>query len=177
MSGFEVVGVVLASLPLVIAAMEHYAGGIESLRQLRSCRLQLKRYSMTLRAEWWMFCNTIELVLEGVVGPVLTSQLVQNPSGKEWKDEGLSRKLKHRLANAYDVFFEFVLDILGTISDFKSRLNLDSDGQASGSTSFEALAYFYSQESSSAPGDIASFLPLLFVFFSAVSRYHLCSPS
>jgi hypothetical protein len=128
MSGFEVIGVVLGSIPLIISALEHYADGVQATRRLFGYRWELKRYSVTMRTEGSIFRNTSTWLLTGIAGPLEIEKLVENPGGEAWKDERLSQELKKRLVDAYGVFFELVADISDALKEFAQRLGLDDQG-------------------------------------------------
>ena len=109
MSGFEIAGVVLGGLPLLISALEYYG--------------KVKKYGMAL----WRFrdtylretaaighCQTIfQLHLQELLQPLLVveivdtqqyEELLSRPGGSEWKDAGVEESLASRLAGTYEQY-------------------------------------------------------------------------
>src|SRR4051794_4057127 len=69
MSGFEVAGVVLGSLPLVISALEHYRDGLRSIQRWRKYERELQSLVRNLETERAKLQNVCEKLLVGLVPP------------------------------------------------------------------------------------------------------------
>ena len=67
MSSVEVTGIVLGAIPLLIAALEHYADGIHIIRRWFRYKRELKSLIRMLRAEYSKFLGTCERVLYGQI--------------------------------------------------------------------------------------------------------------
>jgi hypothetical protein len=141
MSGFEVVGVVLGAIPLVISALEHYAEGTRTIGRLLEYKWELKKLIITLQAEEVVFQNTCEALLDGIdgLGSGEMEKLLKNPGGNLWKTGKLGERLKTRLSRSYAVIFELVSDMEDALETFKARLGLDSEGKVSSCLSYSLI--------------------------------------
>jgi hypothetical protein len=131
MSGLEVVGVVLGSLPLVVSALEHYADGVRTIRRMLEYKWEIKTLITTLETEEILFRNTCEVLLDGINGAEEMEELLKNPGGRLWKQGMLGERLKTRLSTSYNVFFKLILDMSDALETFQSRLGLDLNGKVS----------------------------------------------
>jgi hypothetical protein len=131
MSGFEVIGVVLGAIPLVISALEHYADGVRTIRRLIEYKWELNTLITTLETEDVLFRNTCEALLDGIEDAGAMEELLKDPGGHLWKEKRTAERLKTRLSTSYDVFFKRIIDMNNALESFKERLGLSSDGTVS----------------------------------------------
>jgi hypothetical protein len=131
MSGFEIVGVVLGSLPIMVAALKSYGDGIRTIRRLVEYKWEIKKLIITLETEEILFRNTCEVLLDGIDGAGEMEELLKNPGGRSWKQGVLGDRLKSRLSTSYDIFFKRILDMSDALEAFQKRLGLDSNGKVS----------------------------------------------
>jgi hypothetical protein len=133
MSGFEVVGVVLGSLPLLISAVDTYmdllrAGGMPPI-ELGSIHRQLA----TERAKLYNVCEQLlgAIVLQYNIEPIL-----QDPTGPLWRTKKLNDKNRRALGDSYAPFETTVFEIKDAIDSITRRLQLERihDGKASPSS-------------------------------------------
>jgi hypothetical protein len=130
MSGVEIVGVVLGSIPLIVKAFEHYAEGVKSVRRLFHYKWELKSYSLALRTEFCLFQNVLTWLLSGITTADKVEILISG-SGVAWSDKELVTALRDRLGKSYGVFLDLTLDMRDALGSFQKRLGLDDDGQVS----------------------------------------------
>ncbi|KAL2006428.1 hypothetical protein VTN00DRAFT_9096 [Thermoascus crustaceus] len=93
MSGFEVAGIVLRSIPLVISALEHYSDGARTLKRWRSYDGELKSLIRSLNTEMVKFQNVCENLLQGIVPPSRIEEMLNDLLalfGKTWTSPGIS---------------------------------------------------------------------------------------
>lgn len=129
MSGLEIAGVVLGTIPLLISGLEHYAQGVQTIRRLIGYKWELKSLVNSLKTEDSIFKNTCETLLDRLARPSTIESLLKDPGGDEWKAPDLGRKLERRLGDSYSVFFENVTAIHESIQAFQERLSLSADGK------------------------------------------------
>ncbi|KAF2400546.1 hypothetical protein EJ06DRAFT_582368 [Trichodelitschia bisporula] len=129
MSGFEVVGVALAAIPLIISALEHYQDGIRTIRRFQQYRRELADLINCLSTQEVIFRNTCEQLLSDLVHPSELEELLRNPGGPKWKDPELAQKLQARLAVSYDVYMSTIMQMNEAANAFKLRLDLDENGK------------------------------------------------
>lgn len=129
MSGFEVAGVVLGLLPLVITAVEHYADSVQTAKRAIKYKTEMKILKHDLDAEYTVFLDNLERVLDGLVRAYQLEVLLKDPVSTLWQEDTLNERLQDRLGRSYDVFAHTVNDMNGTVREFIQRLDLDDQGQ------------------------------------------------
>lgn len=129
MSGIEVAGLVLGSIPLIISALEDYADGVETIKKMIRYKKELRELVHDLQAEYCIFQDTCEWLLNGLTTTVELETLLENPEG--WKRQELARSLEERLNSKYQVYMDRVTDMNETIQEFKAKLDLGKDGKVS----------------------------------------------
>jgi hypothetical protein len=128
MSAFEITGIVLGSIPLIISALEHYGEGVRTFRRLYQYRWELKSITTELKTEQVLFRNTCEILLDGLADSKVLEELLENPGGNAWRDPVLQRKLERRLHSSYSVYMERVVGMSKALEDFRVELGLDENG-------------------------------------------------
>jgi hypothetical protein len=88
MSGFEIAGIVLGSIPLILAGLEFYANGIAVSKRYVKYRVHFDDVVGDLRTEHVLFENTINTLLIGVVPSRDMADFLANPCGDDrWKEK------------------------------------------------------------------------------------------
>lgn len=131
MSGVEAAGFVLAAIPLVISALEHYAEGVETIQKWWRYQKELSSLRRVLGAEYDRFLNTCEELLAGIVPDAALAALLDDPGGTGWKDPDIERKLKARLRKSFNSYLETVTDLNEVVNILKEKLELGDDGKVS----------------------------------------------
>jgi hypothetical protein len=107
MSGLEVVGVVLGTIPLIISAVEHYERVIDTVRMLRRRAKVMHALARSLRTEQRILENTCETLLGGIVPADGVKPLLAEPFGPLWQDNkiqlAVDRRLDHTAADFRDL--------------------------------------------------------------------------
>jgi hypothetical protein len=129
MSGFEVAGVVLGSLPLVISAIEHYADLVQTVKRAIRYKNELKDLKHDLDAELIIFLDTLERVLDGLIPANQLEELLKDPTSTLWQDVTLNRLLQDRLGRSYSVFTGAVDNMNASVQEFIRRLDLNDQGK------------------------------------------------
>lgn len=113
-AGVEIVGILLGSLPLLLAALEFYGKGIRAAIRFKRYHAGLASLANNLRGFVARFRNNMTLLLTGLVhGPELERCI--NSGGKLWKDLRVEKKLRQRLAPNDDAYFGLVEEVDRTI--------------------------------------------------------------
>ncbi|KAF2126815.1 hypothetical protein P153DRAFT_297008 [Dothidotthia symphoricarpi CBS 119687] len=129
MSGFEVAGVVLGSLPLVISAFEHYAAGIATAKRFFRYKSEMRSLILQMNTERSIFINTMEQLLTGIVRIEHMANFVSNAGSDIWKERDIEMKLKDRLRGAYEIYIENVKGMELACNLMMKKLALDPDGK------------------------------------------------
>jgi hypothetical protein len=128
-SGVEVAGLVLGSIPLILAGLQFYAEGIDVTKRYAKYREEVSSLVVELRAENTLYLNSINMLLIGVVEQGEMALFLADPQGARWQDPKFNRKMKTRLGTSFDSYFETVQHLMATTERFKERLKLDPSGQ------------------------------------------------
>lgn len=129
MSGLEVAGVVLGSLPLVISALEHYANGVHTAKRYWRYKSELRSLVLQIQTERGIFINTLEQLLGGVVRIEHMTEFLSNPGGNAWKNAEVDIKLKERLRAAYEIYLGNVRGMNRSLEVMMAKLQLGADGK------------------------------------------------
>lgn len=131
MSGFEVAGVVLGSIPLLISTLEHYSDGVSALQRWRRYERELRCLIRNLQTERVKLTNVCEKLLVGLVPSSKIESMIKNPGGAEWRTEDIRQRIKARLWEACDVFDDIIQDVKLAIDEMEKRLGSQNDGKVS----------------------------------------------
>lgn len=115
MSGFEIAGVLLGSIPLVISALEHYKNGIDIISDFRNYRSILKSLKTKLSIQEELYRGTLQRLLLPELSPYEIQSLF--PEGgvqacpSLWGTKEIEDKLHRSLGAKYEVFINVVVDV------------------------------------------------------------------
>ena len=132
MSGFEVAGIVLGALPLLISALEHYAEGINTAKRFWRYKTEIRSLILQINTERSIFINTVEQLLTGVVEAKQMACLISFPAGQMWQEMGIEADLKNRLRGSYEIYLENVRSMEKALRVMMGKLALNSDGTVRG---------------------------------------------
>ncbi|KAI3316709.1 hypothetical protein HD806DRAFT_517006 [Xylariaceae sp. AK1471] len=134
MSGIEVVGIVLGTIPLVISALEHYQNGRKAVSTWRRHLRVTQSLMRNLKTEHGKLYNTCETLLGGIVPSAMLLPMLKEPFGTLWQDEDVKERIERRLDHMYAVFEDNVKDMLATMEELKSSLGLGAHTEVGSST-------------------------------------------
>jgi hypothetical protein len=129
MSGFEIAGVVLGSLPLVISAMEHYAEGIATAKRFWRYKSEMRSLILQINTERGIFINTLEQLLTGIIRVEQMADFLAKPGGDLWRKADVDKKLKDRLRSVYQVYIDNVRGMEVSLKRMMEKLALGADGK------------------------------------------------
>jgi hypothetical protein len=130
-TGIEVVGLVLAVLPLIISAFEHYEEGVSTIEKFLRYKREIRSIIEALATENAMFKNSCEQLLSDFLGPVKLAEMLQNPRGETWAQPHVATELRARLDRSYDIYMIHVSNMDSAIKMLMKRLDLDDNGKVS----------------------------------------------
>ncbi|KAF1844870.1 uncharacterized protein K460DRAFT_376448 [Cucurbitaria berberidis CBS 394.84] len=138
-TGIEAAGLVLGSIPLILAGLQFYAEGIAVTKRYWKYKEEVNNILYELRAENTMYVNSINMLLVGVVSQKDMTEFLADPGGGRWTEAKFDRKLRSRLGASYDSYMESITHMIMTADKFKEKLKLDGAGkpQFSEQTSFK----------------------------------------
>jgi hypothetical protein len=127
MSGFEIAGAILGSIPLVISTLEHYKNGVSVIQRYRRYERELQRLIRNLETEQVKLQNVCEKLLDGIVPPSRIDAMVENPGGELWTKEETQKAIRARLWKSWDVFERTLRDIQTATEGMYEKLGNGSE--------------------------------------------------
>lgn len=131
MSGFEIAGIVLGSIPLVISTLEHYGDGLSALQRWRRYRREVHCLTRNLETERVKLQNVCEKLLVDIVPPSRIETMINDPMGNLWREEATQRKVRVRLWKGFDAFESTIGDVQTAVSEMNKRITSQCGPQAS----------------------------------------------
>ena len=132
MSGFEVVGVVLGSVPLLISGLEHYRDGIDTIQNMVHYIEVVNIIVTSVDTNLAIYQQSCEALLSRLMLPPHTFQeLLDNPNSPLWSDTEIATQLRKQFGanREYDIYLRAVKKLNQRISKLKSKLGLDDNFQ------------------------------------------------
>ncbi|KAF8451453.1 hypothetical protein BDZ91DRAFT_809507 [Kalaharituber pfeilii] len=126
-TGLEVAGLILATFPLIISALESYENGFRTIKEWSRFRNEFMIFMKSVGKQKLFFRQNIEELL----APIIKSEdhmlwLLNNPGGEGWRDKELNEKLRKRLTGKYEYecYMSTVGSILALLEKLKGKLKL-----------------------------------------------------
>lgn len=131
MSGFEIAGVVLGSVPIIVQACQFYVKLIEDSHILRRRYYirELRSRIRTLNVEYVRLQNVCEKLLLGLVPNSQIEILIADPLGDAWRDASVQQRINLRLLRGGPAFSETLEDMLDAIKTLKKKMGIDPDAK------------------------------------------------
>ncbi|MCJ1415193.1 hypothetical protein MMC32_001524 [Xylographa parallela] len=125
----EAAGLVLAVIPLVISALEHYAERVDTITKWWSYSRELNGLVRILHAEYDRFRGTCEKLLHGLVSSAELNALIEHPGGPLWRNKVLEQKLKIRLQSSYSSYSRSIKDMVEAVKELETKLEIGPNGK------------------------------------------------
>lgn len=122
MSGFEVAGIVLGTLPLVVTALETYSN---FLRDWGKAPAELRSLNRQLSTERVRLCNVCEQLISDVVPQRDVEPMLQDPFGPLWQEKDTNDRIRQRLWDSYGPFEDTVKEVEEALNSVMQRLRID----------------------------------------------------
>ena len=124
MSGFEVVGVVLGALPLLITGLEHYAEGIHTIKNMWDYEAVVNHLVSEFMLSEGIFRHSCQELLVPILPDIEAAKLLEGGS-PDWEDPGLDKRLREHLGPDYEIYTRAVRHLKRRIELFTRKLGLD----------------------------------------------------
>ncbi|KAL9007414.1 MAG: hypothetical protein Q9180_009662 [Flavoplaca navasiana] len=138
MAGLEIVGVVLASMPLVISAIEHYRDALDPLKDYLKYDCAMKLFRTHLNIEQTLLRETLESLLADQVTPDQRRSLfpggAQNVDITLWGTDEIQEKLQARLGSKFTNFTDLFGEMESVMKSLMNGLGVEPDWQGSSET-------------------------------------------
>ncbi len=129
MSGFEIAGVVLGSLPIVVSALQLYIKGASMMQKWRLYARELRSLIRTLETEHGKLENVCAKLLMGIVPETQIETMIKDPLGQAWQNRDITAKIRLRLWRSFKIFEDNLRDMNEAMGELKSKLGLGPDGK------------------------------------------------
>jgi hypothetical protein len=128
MSGLEVAGVVLGSIPILLAALELGGEALGNVQRLIGHKAVIYRYLTILQAEEATFRNTLIFLLDDVVSSTSLQSLLEDPGGEVWQDKAVHEGLRDkRLGDNYDTVLNIMRLMNSSLKKFTEKIGAHSE--------------------------------------------------
>jgi hypothetical protein len=141
MSGFEIAGVFLGAVPIIVEALKCYQQSADAFQRWRRYGRDVKILIRNLETERVKMENVCEKLLLGLVPSRQMEEMIGNPFGPSWKDPELWGQIRLRLWNAGKIFEETVQDMKEAIEELMLKLGIESDGKVSSLVFWPSFGY------------------------------------
>jgi hypothetical protein len=127
-TGVEIIGLVLATLPLMISALEHSADGWKTLDHFRKYKREIKSILRDLETNNAILRNSTEKLLHHMVDFDEMARLMNDQTGALWEQNEIKEVMKSKLGNSYQAYVGMVAEVDAAVNGIKKRLGIESDG-------------------------------------------------
>ena len=125
MSGFEVVGVVLGVIPLLISGLEHYADGIRTMKTMWNYEAIVDHLVIEFTLSQSNFRHSCQNLLVPILPDVEAANLLEG-GVPQWENPMLDKRLREHLGSDYEVYTRAVKHLKEIIDHFIKKLGLDT---------------------------------------------------
>ncbi|KAF4996932.1 hypothetical protein FDECE_12255 [Fusarium decemcellulare] len=125
MAGFEIAGIVLGSLPLLISAIEHYESNLDRATAFFKWQDELGR---ALRRFWYqhsLYEMTLRNVLKDIASPIEVEEMISEPQHDLWASLKLREKLEDRLKSAYRPYLLTIKEMESCMKTLAGHLDIE----------------------------------------------------
>ncbi|KAH4061771.1 hypothetical protein HBI67_196760 [Parastagonospora nodorum] len=125
MSGIEIAGLVLGSIPLLIQVLKTYRESAEVFNDWWRIERAYKKTCQDLDYHEIIFgSNVKEFLLPLVANDDELRVLMDDPAGEAWENADLEVRLRQRLPNSYELFLAIIGDINDLVDALKKELGV-----------------------------------------------------
>ncbi len=121
-TGLETAGLVLATFPLIISALEHYKKGFKTIKLWWKYRPAYIEFSHTIGIQNVLYRENLEELLSPIVSGEELDSLLADPCGKAWHD--LDDALRGRLPKSYDYYCEIISRVHAVMKRLGEKLGI-----------------------------------------------------
>jgi hypothetical protein len=127
MSGVEVAGVVLGTLPILISALEKYRDALDPTVSFIKWKGVLPLLLQQLRVQHVRYQEVQRLILYTVASHEQVDNLIANPGGPLWQDPDFEPRLRTTLGLAYPAFVETISTLEEVLGRFSRYIKIEDD--------------------------------------------------
>ena len=151
MSGIEVVGIVLGSIPLLISGLEHYAEGIRTIKNMWEYEAVIDHLITVFTLDQAIFRHSCQELLMPILSDTQAAELLDGAS-PQWENKDLDQRLQKRLGTDYSAYTRSVRMLTRKMKLFVRKLGLDEKTMLVSGTPMLGMVYLLKIDS--APLDL-----------------------
>ncbi|RYO79131.1 hypothetical protein DL762_008325 [Monosporascus cannonballus] len=125
MSGFEIAGLVLGALPLVISALEHYEGGLGTYRAFVKWGDELQKARRELLNQHTSYEMTLMYILQDVVSDTDLAEMMCDAESDLRRSEDIAMGLTRKLGIAYKPYMLALREMEDVMNTLALHLDID----------------------------------------------------
>lgn len=172
-TGVETAGLVLAAIPLIISALEHYDDFAAPTKAFIHWRRHLRRLMQELYVIRASYDQAIHLLLKPFAGLADQTTMIEDPRSELWIEGDIADNLRDRLGLVYRPFILTVDEVSEILVEIASCLNIPGSHQVCVSIFDVASALTFRRLSRTEASYQSSFLirrPRALPSFAAISN-------
>jgi len=124
MAGFEIAGLVLGIIPVMIIGLQEVHGRTSKI--LFKHQHVIASFIRELDMEHAQLRSTLEKMLSGLVNEIELAQLLEDQQHPIWKDPDLENRMKQRLGpEAYRIYITTVSRVANALIDLRDDVGLN----------------------------------------------------
>jgi hypothetical protein len=123
-TGVETAGLVLATIPLIICALENYESTIGPTKAFIRWKGNLAIAKNELYVLYAAFDQTLRVLLTPIAGPEDLMTMIEDTTSDLWKKGDIAEDLEHHLGLAYLAVMLEIERIAGDLLDIVKHLNI-----------------------------------------------------
>ncbi|MCJ1467892.1 hypothetical protein MMC07_006517 [Pseudocyphellaria aurata] len=128
MSGFEVVGIVLGAIPLLMSALKHYSDALSTIKYINGYDTVFDTIHISFVASLSIYMNSCETLLSPLI-PLDNElhELLEKHDARAWENVELGKSLRERLGQNYNPYVALVKLVNKKIVLFGRKLRLGDE--------------------------------------------------
>ncbi|MCJ1310178.1 hypothetical protein MMC25_003839 [Agyrium rufum] len=125
-TGIELAGLVLAVIPLLISALEHYEDAVDpTMAFFKRYHVELRSAINELTCLYASYEQSIRILLSPIVDSYSLQGMIENTEDKRWKGNYMEAAPRDRLKASYEAYFRRLHQIEQGFRDIAQHLNIE----------------------------------------------------
>lgn len=114
-------GLILAVIPLIISAADHYEDCIQPLKRYRNFAAEATKYQLSFGTQKTIFRNESRLLLEKIVDPAVAGAMLLDSNHPDWNSQLYEERFVTLLGESREAYVATVLQITNILTQVKQE--------------------------------------------------------
>lgn len=125
--GIEVAGLVLGAFPIALEVLDRYKEVAKRFRFWYKIAAEHKKCDSQIKYQRLVYIHNLKSLLLPLAGldDVRIDELINDPGGTAWADAEVTRVLRRRLADSYELYLQFMDDFKESLDAMNRELAFD----------------------------------------------------